>query len=63
MLEKEMEVVQIEDATFSVMRAMIKFYYTSEINFSEDLTSEEVLEVAQKYAIDGLFQVVRLTRV
>ncbi|CAM6081738.1 unnamed protein product [Calypogeia fissa] len=54
MLEKQTGIIQIDDATFPVMRSVISFCYTAEIQFSEEVPAEEVLKVAHKYAIDHL---------
>lgn len=54
MLEKTTGVLRIDDARLAVVHAMIKFCYTAEIEFSDNLSSEEVLEVAHKYDIDLL---------
>lgn len=54
MVEKETGVLRIDDATLPVMRAVIGFCYDAKIKFTEEVTSEAVLAVAHKYAIDHL---------
>lgn len=54
MPEQLTETVRIDDTTLPVMTAVIKFCYNAEINFTEEVTAEEVLAVAHKYSIDLL---------
>jgi hypothetical protein len=54
MVETQTGIIHIDDATFPVMRAVISFCYTAEIQFSDEVPAEEVLKVAHKYAIDHL---------
>lgn len=51
MREEESGTVYIEDATLPVMRAVVKFCYDAEIDFTDEVTGEEVLKVAHKYDI------------
>ncbi|CAM6081746.1 unnamed protein product [Calypogeia fissa] len=57
MIEDETGIVRIDDATHQVMRAVIKFCYDGEINFTDEVNAEEVLQVAHKYDIGFLHKV------
>ncbi|CAM6098245.1 unnamed protein product [Calypogeia fissa] len=57
MVESETGVVQISDVTFPVIHAVIGFCYHAEIKFTEEVTAEDVLTVAHKYAIHFLQKV------
>ncbi|CAM6081743.1 unnamed protein product [Calypogeia fissa] len=54
MLEKETGIVRVDDITLPVMRAVVRFCYTAEIEFTDKVSSEAVLEVAHKYELDLL---------
>ncbi|CAM6103278.1 unnamed protein product [Calypogeia fissa] len=53
-LEKETRIFRIDDTTLPVMRAVVRFCYTAEIEFTDEVTAEAVLEVAHKYELDLL---------
>ncbi|CAM6098244.1 unnamed protein product [Calypogeia fissa] len=54
MLESETGVLQINDGTLPVIHAVIGFCYHAEIEFTAEVTAEDVLAVAHKYAIHFL---------
>ncbi|KAL3682875.1 hypothetical protein R1sor_000897 [Riccia sorocarpa] len=54
MLENKTGVVPIDDASYPVMKAVVKHCYTAEINFTDEVLPEEVLKVAHKYQIPHL---------
>ncbi|KAL3682588.1 hypothetical protein R1sor_000610 [Riccia sorocarpa] len=54
MKEKESGVVQCPDASAPVLRSMVNFCYTAEIEFTEEAPAEEVLKIAHKYDINIL---------
>ncbi|KAL3682574.1 hypothetical protein R1sor_000596 [Riccia sorocarpa] len=54
MQEKESGTVRVDDASSHVIRSMVNFCYTTEIQFSEEASAEEVLKVAHKYDIKDL---------
>ncbi|KAL3682581.1 hypothetical protein R1sor_000603 [Riccia sorocarpa] len=54
MQEKESGTVRVDDASSHVIRSMVSFCYTTEIQFSEEASAEEVLKTAHKYDIKGL---------
>jgi hypothetical protein len=54
MLESETGHVRIVDATLPAMRAVVAFCYSAEIEFTEEITPWEVLEIAHKYEMDLL---------
>lgn len=54
MQETETGVIRIDDASFPVMRAVINFCYSAQIDFTYEVTAEDVLPVAHKYGIDLL---------
>lgn len=57
-LGKETVIIEVEDASFEVMRAVIKFCYDAEIIFDGKMVRcEDVLEVAHKYGIELLFKI------
>ncbi|KAL2630211.1 hypothetical protein R1flu_014897 [Riccia fluitans] len=54
MQEKESGTVRVEDAVAPVLRSMVNYCYTADIEFTEDAPAEEVLKLAHKYDIDEL---------
>ncbi|BBN19765.1 hypothetical protein MPTK1_8g13450 [Marchantia polymorpha subsp. ruderalis] len=54
MLEKETGLIPIDDASYPVMRAVINYCYTADINFTDEIPPDEVLKVAHKYEISHL---------
>lgn len=56
-LEEETGIVRIDDASLPVLRAVIRFCYCAEIDFTHEVAAEDVLPVAHKYAIDLLQKV------
>ncbi|KAL3682571.1 hypothetical protein R1sor_000593 [Riccia sorocarpa] len=54
MKEKESGTVRIDDASSHVIRSMVNFCYTTEIQFTEEASAEEVLKIAHKYDIKDL---------
>jgi hypothetical protein len=54
MMESETGCIRIDDATLPAMRAVVAFCYNAEIEFSDDVNPEEVLEIAHKYGIEHL---------
>ncbi|CAM6099864.1 unnamed protein product [Calypogeia fissa] len=57
MMESKTGKVWIDDATLPVIRAVIRFCYHAEIDFTEEVTAEEVLAVSHKYAIHLLQEI------
>ncbi|CAM6123011.1 unnamed protein product [Calypogeia fissa] len=57
MMESKTGKVWLDDATLPVIRAVIRFCYRAKIDFTEEVTAEEVLAVANKYAIHLLQEI------
>ncbi|KAL3682582.1 hypothetical protein R1sor_000604 [Riccia sorocarpa] len=57
MKEKESGTVVVNDASSAVLRSMVKFCYTAEIEFTEDVSAEEMLKISHKYDIRHLKEV------
>ncbi|KAL3682576.1 hypothetical protein R1sor_000598 [Riccia sorocarpa] len=47
-LEKESGTVRVDDASSHVIRSMVSFCYTADIQFTEEASAEEVLKIAHK---------------
>ncbi|KAL3699426.1 hypothetical protein R1sor_017448 [Riccia sorocarpa] len=54
MLENKTGLIPIDDASYPVMRAVIKYCYTADISFTDEVPPDEVLKVAHKYEITHL---------
>ncbi|KAL3682572.1 hypothetical protein R1sor_000594 [Riccia sorocarpa] len=54
MKEKESGTVRINDATSHVLRSMVNFCYTANIEFTEEASAEEMLKIGHKYDIKDL---------
>ncbi|KAL3682299.1 hypothetical protein R1sor_000321 [Riccia sorocarpa] len=54
MQEKETGIVHCPDASAPVLKSMVNFCYTAEIQFTEEASPEEVLKIAHKYDIKNL---------
>lgn len=46
--------IEVNDISYEVMRAVINCFYTADMNFTEEVPPGEVLKVAHKYQIDYL---------
>ncbi|KAL3682583.1 hypothetical protein R1sor_000605 [Riccia sorocarpa] len=54
MQEKESGIVRVDDASSHVIRSMVNFCYTTEIQFTEEASVEDVLKIAHKFDIKDL---------
>lgn len=54
---EERGLMSIVVTTHPVMKEVIRFCYTAEINFTDEVTAEEVLAVAHNFEIELLFQI------
>ncbi|KAL3699769.1 hypothetical protein R1sor_017791 [Riccia sorocarpa] len=53
-MENKTGAVPIDDASCPVIKAAVRFCYTADINFTDEVLPQEVLKVAHKYQISHL---------
>ncbi|KAL3682575.1 hypothetical protein R1sor_000597 [Riccia sorocarpa] len=51
MKEKDSGTVVVNDASSAVLKSMVNFCYTAEIEFTEDASAEEMLKISHEYEI------------
>ncbi|KAL3682073.1 hypothetical protein R1sor_000095 [Riccia sorocarpa] len=54
MKEKKSGIIRVDDVPAPVLRSMVNYCYTAEINFTEEAPADELLKVAEKYDIEDL---------
>ncbi|KAL2632872.1 hypothetical protein R1flu_004351 [Riccia fluitans] len=54
MIDGETGIINIDDASYPEMQAVVRYCYTADIEFTEDVRPEEVLKIAHKYEIFSL---------
>ncbi|KAL3682641.1 hypothetical protein R1sor_000663 [Riccia sorocarpa] len=54
MKEKKTGVIRVDDVAGPVLRSMVNYCYTAEIQFTEEAPADELLKVAEKYDIKDL---------
>ncbi|CAM6108163.1 unnamed protein product [Calypogeia fissa] len=54
MIERNSSKIQVEDISAPVLRSLINYLYTAEINFTDEVTAAELFKVAHKYDIPEL---------
>lgn len=54
MIEKNSGQIHVEDMSAPVLRGLIKYFYTAEVNFTEEASAADLFKVAHKYAIPEL---------